>query len=117
MFNPLENNDCSVRSLAQATGSSYEAAYAALAAAGRVAGNGASILQIWKAAKALGFSISEVTTPKNTTTAKFSAKVAKLPTSLLICEDHVACLQNGVVLDWAASESLPVVQIYTVERI
>lgn len=138
-----ETNDCTVKAIALLCDTSYEAAHAALKAAGRQDRKGAYVHQQTKAIQALGFKLSYLGNRSIHTRARgysdiiasypgvhkncksitthhprrFPAAWANQPNMLMITRGHAAAFKDGRVHDWSENKALPVVELYAVEKV
>lgn len=130
-----EKGDCSVIAVSIACGVSYEAALAALTAAGRKPREGAYLYQIEKAINALGFrkinwrtdemqaridsypgahcNLKSITTHHPVRFARQWADVAD-QSLILITPRHVAAMKGGRVHDWTEGRAVRVTSIWSI---
>lgn len=119
-----ENNDCTVIALSVATGLSYEKCHRAMKQAGRKDGRGASLFQMKRAAKKLGFHMINIPTfykkiksennnhrPSNRTIERWLSQDGHF---ILSYCDHVAGVRDGKVIDHTAGRKNVVEKIFVV---
>lgn len=131
-----EDNDCSVKALSIVTNKPYAEAHAALKAQGRKNKRGATVHQILRALRTLGFDVVN-NVPEDLTDAaaveewlenspqhKYNVKTATTATNLpkegrrFLCVtcNHIFAVTNGVVQDWTEGRRNRVNTVFEVVR-
>lgn len=119
-----DSNACAVKAIAAACDVSYERAARALQETGREKGDGANIPQISRAVRMFGFAMAplpmqdfiEQNYPKghrhlkSVTThhpARFPGVFKKGKTYMIVVSSgrHIACIKDGVLIDWTEGRS------------
>lgn len=127
-----EENDCTVKALALATGISYEEAHADLAARGRVKGEGFNNLALRIAITERDMDLVRVdpysiidqypgrhSTKLYITThhpARFPQVWQNGKKYLMFTSGHVLVIDNGVTLDWSIKNSLRCFDLYEIVK-
>lgn len=105
---PKQTNDCTVRALAAAFDLDYDYAYDLLKTSGRVCSRGFNLMKWmesnWHNGLLLGRAVKKISFPAvkgqpRMNVATFAKTFAE-GTYIVRVSKHVACIKNGVYLDW-----------------
>jgi len=120
-----ERKDCAVISLAVACDVAYSVAHDAMAAAGRTPGTPVSGNMVKRAIGVLGFTFEDVTDDlkakawRKGSGITFATVGRCFPEGVYLArtQNHVVCLYNGQVIDWAAGRRFRVRVLYRLTKL
>ena len=113
-----ENNDCSVKALAIASGKHYDVVHAILKAEGRKDRKGAYMPQIMAAANKLGLKCYNITRQRKQwgTVRGIVSKLRGNRTYLVHTSRHILPVVNGKVEDWTDGRLNRVVTVWQIDK-
>jgi len=112
-----ETNDCTVTSIAIATGEGYEMAHYAMEEAGRVPRRGATIAKMRKACEMLGYEMVRVEPATYKARTPITLERENLPGAYIVSfATHVAAVVDGKVLDWVQGRRFRIESLFKITK-
>ena len=121
-----ETNDCSVIAVAAATGCGYNKAFKALENEGRKPNRGATLTKILRATEALRYELVPAQTILTLIMSRSVSDVVPIGTIarhigdegtwLAVTRSHIACVRDGVLLDWTDGRRHQVKRLFYVRK-